>query len=77
LNADFKHLGDQTHREKSCYVASELIALSVLVGICYNFDMYCSEYIQTHCQKNKKIKGPDQILPEVYGSPPYVFNSPV
>jgi hypothetical protein len=30
LYADFKHLGDQNHREKSCYVASELIALSLL-----------------------------------------------
>jgi hypothetical protein len=28
LYADFKHLGDQNHREKSCYVASEFIALS-------------------------------------------------
>jgi len=34
LYADFKHLGDQNHREKSCYVASECIALSPLVGIC-------------------------------------------
>jgi hypothetical protein len=23
--------------------------------------------MQTHCQKNKKIKRADQILPEVYG----------
>jgi hypothetical protein len=29
LYADFKHLGDQNHIEKSCYVASEFIALSV------------------------------------------------
>ena len=34
LYADFKHLGDQNHREKSCYVVSEFIALSLLVGIC-------------------------------------------
>jgi hypothetical protein len=34
LYADFKHLGDQNHRKKSCYVASEFIALSLLVGIC-------------------------------------------
>jgi hypothetical protein len=34
LFADFKHLGDQNHREKSCYVANEFIALSLLVGIC-------------------------------------------
>jgi hypothetical protein len=34
LYADFKHLSDQNHREKSCYVASEFIALSLLVGIC-------------------------------------------
>jgi hypothetical protein len=33
-HADFKHLSDQNHREKSCYVASEFIALSLLVGIC-------------------------------------------
>jgi nitrate reductase beta subunit len=24
--------------------------------------------VQTHCQKNKKIKRADQILPEVYGT---------
>ena len=30
--------------------------------------MYCSGYIQTHCQKNKKIKRADQILTEVYGT---------
>jgi hypothetical protein len=34
LWTDFKHLGDQNHREKRCYVASEFIALSLLVGIC-------------------------------------------
>jgi hypothetical protein len=34
LYADFKHLGDHNHREKSCYVASEFIALNQLVGIC-------------------------------------------
>jgi hypothetical protein len=34
LYAYFKHLGDQNHREKNCYVASEFIALSLLVGIC-------------------------------------------
>ena len=53
-------------REKSCYVASESIALSLLVEICYKFNIYYSGYIQTHCQKNKKIKRADQILPEVY-----------
>jgi hypothetical protein len=31
LYADFMHLGDQNHREKSCYVATELIALSFLL----------------------------------------------
>ena len=31
--------------------------------------MYYSRYIQTHCQKNKKIKRAEQILPEVYGTP--------
>ena len=46
-------------------MASEFLALNLLVGICY-FDIYYSEYIQTHCQKNKKIKRADQILPEVY-----------
>jgi hypothetical protein len=51
-----------------CYVASEFIALSLLVGICSNFDIYYSGYIQTHCQKNKNIKWADQILPEVYGT---------
>jgi hypothetical protein len=33
-----------------------------------NFDIYYNGYIQTHCQKNKKIKRADQILPEVYGT---------
>ena len=33
-HADFKHLSDQNHREKSCYVASEFIAMSLLGGIC-------------------------------------------
>ena len=32
------------------------------------FDIYYSGYIQKHCQKNKKIKRADQILPEVYGT---------
>ena len=68
LYADFKDLGDQNQREKICYVASECIALSLLVGIFKNFDIYYSGYIQAHCQKNKKIKGADQILPEVYGT---------
>jgi len=54
--------------EKSCYVASEFIDLSLLVGICENFDIYYSGYFQTHCQKNKKIKRADQILTEVYGT---------
>ena len=49
-------------------MASELIARSLLVGICLNFDIYYSGYIQTHCQKSKKIKRADQILPEVYGT---------
>jgi hypothetical protein len=68
LYADFKHLGYQNHREKSCYGASELIALSLLVGIFKNFDIHYSGYIQIQCQKNKKIKRADQILPEVYGT---------
>jgi hypothetical protein len=38
LSIDFKHLGDQNHREKNCYVASEFITL--LVGICKKFDIY-------------------------------------
>jgi hypothetical protein len=29
---------------------------------------YTSGYIQTHYQKDKKIKRADQILPEVYGT---------
>jgi len=49
-------------------VASEFIALSLLVGIFKNFDIYYSGYIKTHCQKNKKFKRADQILPEVYGT---------
>jgi hypothetical protein len=61
LYADFKHLGDQNHREKSCYVASEFIAPSL-------FDIYYSGYIQTHCQKTSENKRADQILPEMYGT---------
>jgi hypothetical protein len=38
-----------------------------LIPFC-SFDIYYSGYIQTHCQKNKKIKQTDQILPEVYGT---------
>ena len=30
----FQASRDQNHREKSCYVASEFIALSLLVGFC-------------------------------------------
>jgi len=33
-------------------------------------------YIQTHCQKNKKIKRADQILPEVYGTTLNTINQP-
>jgi hypothetical protein len=33
-----------------------------------SFDIHYSGYIQTHCQKNRKIKRADQILPEVYGT---------
>jgi hypothetical protein len=39
-----------------------------LDGIFKNFDIYYSGYIQAHCQKSKKIKRADQILPEVYGT---------
>ena len=53
----------QNHREKSWYVASELIALSLLVGIL----IFSTVDIQTH-QKIKKIKLADQILPEMYGT---------
>ena len=48
-------------------MAIQFIARSLLVVICLNFDIYYSGYSQTHCQKNKKIKRADQILPEVYG----------
>jgi hypothetical protein len=30
--------------------------------------MYYSGYIQTHCQKNKKIRRADKILPEIFGT---------
>ena len=53
--------------ERKAAVASEFIALSLLVGIC-EILIFISGYIQTHCQKNKKIKRADQILPEVYGT---------
>ena len=49
-------------------MGSEFIALSLLVEICQNFDICDSGYIQTHRQKNKKIKQADTILPEVYGT---------
>ena len=49
-------------------MANELIALRLLVGMCLNFDIYFCGYIQTYCQKNKKIKRADQMLPEVYGT---------
>ena len=44
-------------------MASELIALSLLVGIL----IFSAVDIQTH-QKIKKIKLADQILPEMYGT---------
>ena len=44
-------------------MASELIALSLLVGIL----IFSTVDIQTH-QKIKKIKLADQILPEMYGT---------
>jgi hypothetical protein len=34
----------------------------------YIFSGLIVGYIQTHCQKNKKIKRADKILPEVYGT---------
>ena len=40
------------------------------------FDIYYSGYIQTHCQKNKKIKRADQILPEVYGITLNIYPKP-
>ena len=60
---------DQNHREKSCYVASELIALSLLVGI-VKILIFITVDIFKHTakKKNKKIKRADQILPEVYGT---------
>jgi hypothetical protein len=51
------------------YVASEFIALSLLVGICLNF-WYLLQWIYSNTlpKKKKKIKRADQILPEVYGT---------
>ena len=66
MYADFKHLGDQNHREKSCYVVSEFIAPSRLEFV--KILIFISGHIQTYCQKNKKVKQADQILPEVYGT---------
>ena len=57
-------IGDQNHREKSCYVASEFIAPSLLVGI-FKILIFIRVDIP---KKNKKIKRADQILPEVYGT---------
>jgi len=48
-------------------VASEFIALSLLVGI-VKILIFITVDIFKHCQKNKKIKRADQILPEVYGT---------
>jgi hypothetical protein len=39
----------------------------VIGGLDVRMYAYYSGNIQTHCQKNKKIKRADQILPEVYG----------
>jgi hypothetical protein len=45
LYADFKHLGDQNHREKSCYVASEFIEKNSksVGGIAINTPNYKSD----------------------------------
>jgi hypothetical protein len=47
--------------------ASECIALCLLVGI-VKILIFITVDIFKHCQKNKKIKRADQILPEVYGT---------
>jgi hypothetical protein len=67
LYADFKHISDQNHREKSCYVASEFIAHLVVCWLEFvKILIFITVDIFTHCQQNKKIKRADHILPEVY-----------
>ena len=55
-------------REKSCYVASEFIALSLLVGIVKMLIFITVDIFKHTAKKNKKIKQEDQILPEMYGT---------
>ena len=60
------HLGDQYHREKSCYVASEFESVGWnLLKFWYLLQWI---YSNTLPKKNKNIKRADQILPEVYGT---------
>ena len=54
--------------EKSCYVASEFIALSLLVGICKICIFITVDIFKHTAKKNKKIKRADLILPKVYGT---------
>ena len=46
----------------------QISSISVIKTTERKADIYYSGYIQTHCQKHKKIKRADQILPEVYGT---------
>ena len=67
MHADFKHLGDQNHREKNWYVASEFIALSLLEFVKILIFIKVDIFKHT-AKKNMKIKRADQISPEVYGT---------
>ena len=48
MYADFKHLGDQNQREKSCYVASEFIALSSKFAVRVFKDPYYLESVDAY-----------------------------
>jgi hypothetical protein len=72
LHADFKHLGDQNHREKNWYVASEFIALGLLEFV--KILIFITVDIFKHTAKkirklNEQIKFDLKCMvsPEVYG----------
>jgi hypothetical protein len=48
-------IGDQNHREKSCYVASEFIAPSLLVGICKNLIFITVDIFKHTAEKIRKL----------------------
>jgi hypothetical protein len=66
-------LANSNQQTQSCkftrHIAAFLsvVLITEMLEICIQTS-YDQNVQQTHCQKNKKIKRADQILPEVYGT---------